>query len=100
MKKIPEYPQFRLPKKADRILFIISEELTNNLFFNKIDKSGFDDYGARSHFTFLVLDLIFGEALDELAVLHRRLIEKYTMKLKDNRKKTIVNRPLIFISIC
>lgn len=92
MDDLPEYPHVRLPKKADRILLIISEELRNNRFFNKIEKIGFANYSARSHFTFLVLDLIFGDAPDELAELYLRLLEKYTMKLKDNRRKTIVKQ--------
>ena len=92
MDDLPEYPHVRLPKKADRILLIISEELRNNRFFNKIEKIGFDDYSARSHFTFLVLDLIFGETPDELANLYLRLLEKYTRKLKDNQRKSIIKQ--------
>ena len=96
MDDLPEYPHVRLPKKADRILLIISEELRNNRFFNKIEKIGFDDYSARSHFTFLVLDLIFGEAPDELAELYLKLLEKYTRKLKDNRRKSIIKQAFNF----
>lgn len=96
MKKISEYPYVRLPKKIDQTMLLLCEELRNNRFFNGIEKIGFEDYSSRSHFTFLILDLIFGEAPDELADLYLNLLEKYTKKLKNNDRKTITKQAFRF----
>ena len=91
-----EYPHVRLPRKIDRILLILCEELKNNKFFNSIEKIGFDDTNSRSHFTFLILDLIFKESPDELANLYFDLLQKYTKNLKDNQRTTVTKQAFRF----
>lgn len=90
---IEKIPHVKVPKKVDQILLIISEDLRNNKVFNKLEKIGFDTVNARSHFTFLVLDLIFGNSADDLAELYLRLLEKYTQKVNSSiTRKSLAKR--------
>jgi hypothetical protein len=96
MRNKSNFRHVRLPRKIDRILYILSEELRNNKFFNGIEKIGFDGTNARSHFTFLILDLVFKESSDELADRYFELLEKYTKKLKDDQWTTITKQAFRF----
>jgi hypothetical protein len=91
-----DYPYVRLPKRIDRLLFTLAEELRNNKCFNALEAVGFETGRSRSHFTFVVLDTIFNESPDELVDQYLDLLEKHTVKLKDTRKTTLAKRALKF----
>jgi len=96
MIKKTDYPHVRLPKKIDRILYILCEELKGNKFFNSIEKIGFDDSNSRTNFTFIVLDLIFKESSDELADLYLGLLQKHTKKLKNGDQSSATKQAIKF----
>lgn len=96
MKIRSEYPQVRLPKKIDQLLYILSQELKNNKVFDSLADVGFDDSQGRSDFTFMILDIIFKEAPDELANVYLTLLIKHTKKLKDTERTSITKQAFKF----
>lgn len=96
MKITPDYPHVRLPKKIDHLLYILSQELKNNKFFDSLADVGFDDSQGRSDFTFMILDIIFKEASDELANIYLTLLIKHTKKLKDTGRASLTKQALKF----
>lgn len=91
-----KYPHVRLPKKTDRLLHILCEDLKNNYTFNKLTEVGFDDSTSRSEFTFLILDIVFKETSDDLANLYLSLLQRHTNKLKDTVQSSLAKRALKF----
>lgn len=96
MRITPEYPHVRLPKKIDQLLYILSQDLKNNKVFDDLANVGFDDSQGRSDFTFMILDIIFKEATDELANVYLTLLIKHTKKLKDMRRSSLTKQALKF----
>lgn len=91
-----KYPHVRLPKKIDRLLHILCEDLKNNYTFNNLVEAGFDDSNSRSEFTFLILDIVFKETSDDLANLYLSLLQKHTKKLKDTGQSSLAKRAIKF----
>jgi len=96
MKITPEYPHVRLPKKIDRLIYILSQELKSNKVFDSLADVGFDDSQGRSDFTFMILDIIFKEAPDELANIYLTLLIKHTKKLKDTGRSSLTKQAFKF----
>lgn len=96
MKITPEYPHVRLPKKIDQLLYILSQELKNNKVFDGLVDVGFDDTNGRSDFTFMILDIVFREAPDELANIYLTLLIKHTKKLKDTGRTSLTKQAFKF----
>lgn len=88
-------PHVRLPEKADRILFLLCEDLKNNKFFNKLEKVGVED-APRSELMFMVLGLVFKERSDDLNNLYLKLLEEYSKKVKGYELDSLAKQALNF----
>lgn len=84
---IKRYSLVRIPKKVDRTLFLLCEELKSNKFFEGLSKVGVDDIYYQPHLMSVILEKMgFKEISDDLVSRYIDLLSKYSGKIMEDRK--------------